>query len=524
MPAPDNIYENDVDFTTLALQYPQFAKKLKPNGQLDFSDPESVRQLTKSLLHRDFDLTIDLPEDRLCPPVPNRFNYILFIQRLLDDTSPDWHEGYDPNRTVIGLDIGTGSSAIYPLLACRQRPAWRFLATEIDEKNRTYALQNITANDFQSRIKLVNTDPTGQTLLPVEEIVRMGIERIDIVMTNPPFYPSSSSLLESAHKKSRPPNSSCTGAPIEMITPGGEVAFVSRLIDESYSLSLSKARRGTLTSVPRLRIQWFSSMLGKLSSVSEIVEALKSRDCTNFAVTEFVQGSQAQKKAKTRRWCVAWSWMGFRPGVNVSRGVSGSSGVEKRLLPAPTEYDFEVEVAAADTDTDVGAVERKLNQEMAKLDSIKWRYLSERRVGMFLSPQGDVWSRKARRKKQQQQTQQAQSQTQVHQTTTTNKDKTRARGNPEDPEADQDEEMTNRGQVSNDQAEDEGKDHEDEEDEEPALVVRISVIPPIIPSTTSTASTSKNTKVHIHIRHLHGQEPVLFESFCGWLKRKMTTT
>lgn len=65
---------------------------LKPNGQLDFSDPKAVqwvwiieldfvifatgsdlrlgtRQLTKSLLKRDFGLEIELPDDRLCPPV-----------------------------------------------------------------------------------------------------------------------------------------------------------------------------------------------------------------------------------------------------------------------------------------------------------------------------------------------------------------------------------------------------------------------------------------------------------------------
>lgn len=42
---------------------------LKSNGQLDFSNPESVHQLTKSLLKRDFGLAISLPPDRLCPPV-----------------------------------------------------------------------------------------------------------------------------------------------------------------------------------------------------------------------------------------------------------------------------------------------------------------------------------------------------------------------------------------------------------------------------------------------------------------------
>ncbi len=34
------------------------------------------------------------------------FNYVLFIQRLLDGTSPDFHDGgYDPERKVIGLDM-----------------------------------------------------------------------------------------------------------------------------------------------------------------------------------------------------------------------------------------------------------------------------------------------------------------------------------------------------------------------------------------------------------------------------------
>lgn len=105
MPAPPDIYEKEVDFTALALQYPDFAKKLKANGQLDFSDPESVRQLTKALLRRDFNLTLALSDDRLCPPVPNRFNYILFVQRLLDSTSDDYNDKLDNDRKVIGLDM-----------------------------------------------------------------------------------------------------------------------------------------------------------------------------------------------------------------------------------------------------------------------------------------------------------------------------------------------------------------------------------------------------------------------------------
>lgn len=78
-----------------------------------------------------------------------------------------------------------------------------------------------------------------------------------------------------------------------MVTEGGEIAFVSGMIEESLKL--------------RDRVIWYTSMLGKLSSVSAIVEKLMTHGNRNYAVTEFVQGS------KTKRWAVAWSWSDLRP-------------------------------------------------------------------------------------------------------------------------------------------------------------------------------------------------------------------
>jgi len=78
-----------------------------------------------------------------------------------------------------------------------------------------------------------------------------------------------------------------------MVTPGGEIAFVSRMIEESLQL--------------RNKVQWYTTMLGKLSSVSVIVEKLIEHGNNNYAVTEFIQGT------KTRRWAVAWSWGDLRP-------------------------------------------------------------------------------------------------------------------------------------------------------------------------------------------------------------------
>ncbi len=123
---------------------------------------------------------------------------------------------------------------------------------------------------------------------------------INFTICNPPFYASTSELLASAAAKSRPPHSACTGADVEMVTPGGEIAFVSRMIEESVAL--------------KIRCQWYTSMVGKLSSVGTIVDKLKEIGVANFAVKEFMQGG------KTRRWGVAWSWDAMRP-----RQVSGDT-------------------------------------------------------------------------------------------------------------------------------------------------------------------------------------------------------
>ena len=112
-------------------------------------------------------------------------------------------------------------------------------------------------------------------------------------MCNPPFYGSPADLLASAAAKSRPPHSACTGADIEMGTLGGEIAFVNRMIDESKVL--------------KDRCQWYTSMLGKLSSVGIIVERLRKVGIKNWAIKDLVQGK------KTKRWAIAWSWGGMRP-------------------------------------------------------------------------------------------------------------------------------------------------------------------------------------------------------------------
>ena len=178
-------------------------------------------------------------------------------------------------------------------------------ATDIDEKNLEYARSNVIRNNLKPRIRPLRTKSTDP-LIPLDAL---GFERyvsqssrkelpyssasIDFTMCNPPFYTSTADLLLSAAAKSRPPHSACTGADVEMVTAGGEIAFVSRMIDESKILGE--------------RCQWYTSMLGKYTSVETIVERLVTAGIHNWAVKDLIQGN------KTRRWSVAWSWGSMRP-------------------------------------------------------------------------------------------------------------------------------------------------------------------------------------------------------------------
>lgn len=46
-----------------------------------------IRELTYVLLKDDYNLQLDIPIDQLCPAVPNRANYILWLSDLLKESS-----------------------------------------------------------------------------------------------------------------------------------------------------------------------------------------------------------------------------------------------------------------------------------------------------------------------------------------------------------------------------------------------------------------------------------------------------
>lgn len=184
-------------------------------------------------------------------------------------------------------------------------------------------------------------------------------------------------MLKSAAKKSRPPHSACTGAPVEMVCEGGETTFVGRILEESLLL--------------RERVTWYTAMFGMVSSLEVMVEKLREKAIDNYAVTEFVQGN------KTRRWAVAWSFGPMRPAQDVCRGMKATAW--RKVLPAIVE----VEILTFPMSDGVGKKADTLAEIVGSLDLISWEWNKELLRGTGRARE-NVWSRAWRRKRKREET------------------------------------------------------------------------------------------------------------------------
>ncbi|OCB86054.1 hypothetical protein A7U60_g6952 [Sanghuangporus baumii] len=170
---------------------------------------------------------------------------------------------------------------------------------EIDPISFESAVDNVQQNNLADRIMVMKVASPDFIFVPFQmEQNRM----FTFTMCNPPFYADAEEIERSAGSKELEPNSACTGAEVEMITPGGEETFVARMVMESTSAGIKD------------RCLWFTSMLGKLSSFEKIVEVLRANQIDNYALTELVQG-------QTRRWAIAWSFSDVRLPDMVTRDL-----------------------------------------------------------------------------------------------------------------------------------------------------------------------------------------------------------
>ena len=247
---PRNIHNQAYDFNVLIKAHTNLSSFVTKNQyeslSIDFSDASAVLSLNQAILSHHYkvkDWTV--PKGHLCPPIPGRADYIHYIADIL----AGGFDGNIPTGTNIkGLDIGTGTSCIYPILGSSIY-GWKFIGSDISSNAINHANKILTSNPaLKKKIKLRFQESRDNIF---DGLIKAG-EEFDFTMCNPPFYSS----LEEANKVStrkvnnlntnrnkkghvfikKSHQSNFGGSDGELWCEGGEVQFIKRMIAQSVQV------------------------------------------------------------------------------------------------------------------------------------------------------------------------------------------------------------------------------------------------------------------------------------------------
>ncbi|KAL7501563.1 hypothetical protein ACHAWT_009757 [Skeletonema menzelii] len=238
-PHKRNSFQGSYDINRLTAAHPALHPHIiiqahSGRQTVNWSNPESVRVLNTALLVADYGIHPQyadlLPMGALFPPVPGRADYVHHMADLLQRSNND---GNIPlGRQVVGVDIGTGASCIYPILATSIY-GWRMIASEIDPTSIRSARDIVTANALEELIDVRTQERSSRIF---DGVLHQG-EVVDFTMCNPPFYTSKGAFQAENARKLRGLSSGMSnnfgGNDNELWCNGGEVSFVKNMIRES---------------------------------------------------------------------------------------------------------------------------------------------------------------------------------------------------------------------------------------------------------------------------------------------------
>lgn len=147
----NNVFRKKPDYKNLALEFKELSRHmtvgLRGKLRYNFDDPEALRAFTCALMKSQFQKELILPTNRLIPAIPQRLNYICWLEDLLQLINVNL------NDSITGLDIGTGASCIFPILGVHRNLNWNFIAVEVDNDSTEYAIENVQRNGLGDRIR-----------------------------------------------------------------------------------------------------------------------------------------------------------------------------------------------------------------------------------------------------------------------------------------------------------------------------------------------------------------------------------
>lgn len=319
---PRNRHRGRYDFAALCDASPGLVRFVSVNRygdqSIDFADADAVKALNGALLRHCYGIRDwEIPTGYLCPPIPGRVDYLHHLADLLAGCN----EGVVPRGELVRvLDVGVGANCIYPLLGHAEY-GWCFLGADIDPEALAAASRIVDANGLAGAIELRRQDKPQYVF---QGLLQAG-EFFAATLCNPPFHASQAAAQEGASRKWRglgkgagqahaagTPALNFGGQGAELWCPGGEAAFVRRMITES-------ARFAT-------RCCWFSSLISKEASLPAVHGALKQVGVLGSRTIEMAQG---QKKSRL----VAWTFLdeGQRQAWRSWSREPGREGQERRV-------------------------------------------------------------------------------------------------------------------------------------------------------------------------------------------------
>lgn len=365
------------DIKKLAEKYPRLREYVGDGGYFDYSSLEANYVLAETLLECYFDLSIKLSRDHLCPRIANRLDYVLWICRVA---------GVDPRDSITAIDVGVGASCIYPFLLTSILRSCTVYGLDINDGSIDYAASMVKDNGLEDRIKLNKKHPSPILGYDCEQLQTILDNPVKFTMCNPPFYSSIQELQQASQAKVQGPTTPLTAADSELFTSGGEVQFTLQMLKESLQHSGgsgdsvdSGASKDSRDSRRLSKVEWFSTMVGKLSTLEKLVQELRNNKIDNYAIHQINHG-------KTRRWTIAWS-LGTK---RVSQDADARSQAPslKGLNPPLTESVVESSHSFS----------RLVETIRDLLTGISGR-VEDMGSSFFVSVPGNVWSRAYRRQK-----------------------------------------------------------------------------------------------------------------------------
>ncbi|MBV1924135.1 MAG: 23S rRNA (adenine(1618)-N(6))-methyltransferase RlmF [Flavobacteriaceae bacterium] len=287
---PKNIHNEAYNFSELIKSHSELKPFVFENDHgtqtIDFAKNESVFHLNKALLKHFYKIADwNIPSGYLCPPIPSRLDYLLYINDLIEEECK--------GKSIKGLDIGVGANCIYPIVGTQIFP-WRMVGSDINDN----AIQSAKANvEFTPVLKNKIEIRKQETNANIFEGIIKENEFFHFTICNPPFHTSEEEASKGSLRKLRNLDRNDSdyktkkefqlnfgGQANELWCNGGEALFIKRMIKQSVQF--------------KSNVGWFTCIVSKKDNLAKIYKQLDKLK----AERKTINMSQGNKKSRFIAW------------------------------------------------------------------------------------------------------------------------------------------------------------------------------------------------------------------------------